>query len=202
MTDEERLVEGLKRAVDRNRKRGYATFWHTDNKSQGLMEVDAVRDWAKEMNQRGHSIPTSTVKRNRDDPPDVFAEMDGEKIGVEVIELVDEGAIRKYPEIPWLEEPGPHFLEQLASLPRPPLFVVWGLDDFQKRLNEIVLDKEEKARKKDTRDDKDRSLSKQFLLIVTDEPCLDEATLSGYLATIRRNVSTSLRHLHSEFKLP
>ena len=54
-----------------------------------------------------------------------------------------------------------------------------GLDDFQKRLNEIVLDKEEKARKKDTRDDKDRSLSKQFLLIVTDEPCLDEATLSG-----------------------
>ena len=31
---------------------------------------------------------------------------------------------------------------------------------------------------------KDRSLSKQFLLIVTDEPWLDETTLSKYLKTI------------------
>ena len=40
-------------------------------------------------------------------------------------------------------------------------------------------------RKKHKRDDKDNSLSKQFLLIVTCEPSLDEATLSEYLKTIR-----------------
>ena len=45
--------------------------------------------------------------------------------------------------------------------------------------------KEEKARKKHKRDGKDNSLSKQFLLIVTDEPWLDEKTLSEYLKTIK-----------------
>ena len=200
MTDEEReqlrIVEALEKIVHRNRKRGYATYWYTDNKSQGSMEVDATRDWAKEMNKRGHSIPICRIKGNRDDPPDVFAEMDGEKIGVEVIELVDEAAIRKYPEIPWFEEPGPHFLDQIASLPRPPILVVWGLDNFQKRLNEIVLDKEGKAREKDKRDGKDRSLSKQFLLIVTDEPWLDEATLSGYLKTIKPQQSRNFEGIY------
>ena len=63
----------------------------------------------------------------------------------------------------------------------------WPLEKFERRLREIVQCKEEKVRKKHKRDGKNHSLSKQFLLIVTDEDYLlgDEATLPEYLKTIK-----------------
>ena len=100
MTDEERIVEGLKRIESMNRKRGHATCWHAENKFQGPMEVFATRCWAEEMNRRRHSIATCKIKDNRDDPPDVFAEMDGKTIGIEVTELIDKKAIDKHPKTP------------------------------------------------------------------------------------------------------
>ena len=79
-------------------------------------------------------------------------------------------------------EPGPHALDKLPQ-PMPP---EWSLDKFeQQRLQNRLLCKGRKVRKKHKRDGKDNSLSKQFLLIVTGEPSLDEATLSEYLKTIR-----------------
>ena len=114
MTDEERMVAGLKQIENMDRRRGHATFWNADNKSQCWMEVGATSDWAEKMDSQGHSIPICKIKKNLDDPPDVFAEMDGEKIGIEVTELVDEQAIGKHPEIPplvELVEPGPHALD-------------------------------------------------------------------------------------------
>ena len=56
-------------------------------------------------------------------------------------------------------------------------FIVWTLDAFRKSLNERVREKNDRV--------KDGSLSKQFLLIVTDVPWLDEETLSEYLRTIK-----------------
>ena len=184
------LFGAMKRIENKNRKRGHATFWNTDNKSQGFMEVDAARNWAQEMNKRGHSIPICKIEENRDgenrknDPPDVLAEMDGEKIGVEATELVDEKAIKEHPKIPplmELVEPGPHALDKFPQ----PIPLQWPLDKFRKHLQNLVLDKEKKARKKEKRAGKDSSLSKQFLLIVTDEDWLDEATLSEYLQTTK-----------------
>ena len=56
-------------------------------------ELDKVRDWATEMKKRGHSIsgigPNLDERENRDDPPDVLAEMDGKRIGIEVTDLVE-----------------------------------------------------------------------------------------------------------------
>ena len=89
MTDEERIGEGSKRIESMNRKRGHALFWHGKREFQGPMEVFTARCWAEEMNRRSHSIATCTIKEDLDDPPDVFAEMDGKKIGVEVTELID-----------------------------------------------------------------------------------------------------------------
>ncbi len=189
MTDEEReldddellgAVEGMEQIERSKRRRGYATFWHADNKSQGYMEVDAARDWAEEMNKQGCQIDIDTIQKNSEPYPDCLAEMDGEKIGVEVTELVCREAIEESPEIPRLEA-GPHFLDQLAeqltSRQKQPFFVVWNPDAFQEYLKEIVQKKDKRV--------KDRSLSKQFLLIVTDEPWLDETTLSKYLKTIK-----------------
>ena len=53
MTDEERIVEGLKRIENKNRKRGHATCWHAENEFQGPMEVFATRAWAEEINRQG-----------------------------------------------------------------------------------------------------------------------------------------------------
>ena len=59
---------------------------HRDD--QDLYEVSNTQDWAKEMNKRGHSIPIPEIKANPNDPPDVFAEMDGNRIAIEVTRLV------------------------------------------------------------------------------------------------------------------
>ena len=186
MTDEERIIAGLKRIENMNRKRGHATFWHGEREFQEPMEVIATRCWAEEMNRRRHSILICEIEGNRDDPPDVFAEMDGENIGVEVSELVDEQAIDEHPRIPplvELVEPGPHALDKLPQ-PMPPK---WPLEKFERRLREIVQSKEEKVRKKRKGDGKNHSLSKQFLLIVTDEDYLldDAVTLPEHLKTIK-----------------
>ena len=180
MTDEERIIAGLKRIENMNRKRGHAPYWHAednaDYKFQGPMEVYAARCWAEEMNRRCCQIDIDTIRKNPETYPDCLAEMDGEKIGIEMTELVDEETIDEHPKIPPLVapvEPGPHALDKLPQ-PMPP---EWSLDKFERCLNKRVQRKDERV--------KDGSLSKQFLLIVTDEPWLDEATLSEYLKTIR-----------------
>ena len=176
MTDEDRIAEGLKRIESMNRKRGHATCWHGEREFQGPMEVYATRCWAEEMNKRGCQIDIDTIRKNPETYPDCLAEMDGEKIGIEVTELVDEEAIDEHPKIPPLVapvEPGPHALDKLPQ-PMPP---EWPSNKFERCLNKRVQSKDERV--------KDGSLSKQFLLIVTDEPWLDEATLSEYLETIR-----------------
>ena len=154
MTHEEReLLEYTKRTVYRNQKRGHANYWYTDNEHQWCMEVGATRDWAKEMNKRGWQINIATIQQNPETYPDCLAEMDGQKIGVEVTEMVDRNAMEE-------------------QNPMPP----WPLDKFHEHLNERVQEKDKRVR--------DSSLSKQFLLIVTDETYLNKATLSEYLRTI------------------
>ena len=64
------------------------------------MEVDAVREWAEVMNDRGWQIDIHTVRKNPCEPPDCLAEMDGNTIGVEVTELVYRGAIEDQPAPP------------------------------------------------------------------------------------------------------
>ena len=173
MTDKERqLFEALKRTEDTYRKRGHATYWHADNKNQGPMEVGATKDWADEMNRRGWQIDICTIRKNSEPYPDCTAVMDGEKIGVEVVELVDENAIKEHPENPRYEGPE-QFLREF-SIPLPP---EWPIQKFEKYLREKVCHKDLRV--------KDGSLSKQFLLIVTDEPRLDEVTLDEHLKTIK-----------------
>ena len=153
MTEEEReLLEYTKRTRYRNLRRGHANYWNAGNESQSWMEIGATRDWAKEMNKRGWQINIATIRKNPEPYPDCLAEMGGQKIGVEVTEMVDRKAIEE-------------------QNPMPP----WPSAKFREYLNERVQEKDERVR--------DSSLSKQFLLIVTDETYLNEATLSDYLKT-------------------
>ena len=155
MTDDERIIAGLKRIVKSKESRGYAPFWHAGNKDQAHMEVDAVREWAEVMNDRGWQIDIHTVRKNPCEPPDCLAEMDGNTIGVEVTELVYRGAIEDK-----TMKPGA---------------VLWNREAFRMRLDERVRAKDKPA----------EHVSKQVLLILTDEPWLDETILSEYLKTIK-----------------
>ena len=94
--------------------------------------------------------------------------MDGEKIGIEVTELVDTNGIKEHPDNPRYGGPEQFLREFAISLPR-----LWSSDKLEKELVAIVRRKDEKG--------KSNSLSKQFLLIVTDEPGLDEAIFSECL---------------------
>ena len=75
VTEGRELLEYTKRIVDRNRKRGHANFWNAGNEDQGLMEVNATKDWAKEMNKRGWQINMGTIQKNAEIYPDCLAEM-------------------------------------------------------------------------------------------------------------------------------
>ncbi|MDE2715582.1 MAG: hypothetical protein OXI33_01015 [Chloroflexota bacterium] len=163
-------VEAMERLEASHRKRGHATYWHADNNSQDPMEVGATLDWTEEMNERGWKI--DTIRKNSETYPDCIAEMDGEKIGVEVTELVDENAIKRHPGNPRYEGP----VQFMRKFPQPPP-PEWPFEKFERHLQERVRHKDVRV--------KDGSLSKQFLLVVTDEPWLDEATLAEHLKTIK-----------------
>ena len=168
----EDLLKAMERLEDSCRKRGHATYWHADNNSQDSMEVEATLDWAGEMNERGWKIDIQTIRKNSETYPDCIAMMYGEKIGVEVTELVDGNAIKKHPVNPRYEGPE-QFLREFSQ-PMPPK---WPFEKFERYLRKRVCCKDNRV--------KNGSLSKQFLLVVTDEPWLDEATLAEHLKTIK-----------------
>ena len=136
------------------------------------MEVGAVMDWAEQMNKRGCQIDIGTIQKNSETYPDCIAMMGGEKIGVEVTELVDDNAIRCHPGNPKYE--GPEQFGRDFRFPMPP---EWPFEKFERCLRERMYCKDKRV--------KGGSLARQFLLIVTDEPWLDEATLTEYLRTAK-----------------
>ena len=169
--EQEELIEALQQTIDRDRKRGHATYWNADNATQDCTEVDSVLKWATEMNRRGWEIEIPSIRKNPDVYPDCLATMSREAIGVEVTELVDSEAIRVNAELRKAGVPMLNGLE-FPNIPAP----IWHLGDFQKKLEEIIQRKDYRVR--------DFSLAKQFLLIVTDEPWLDEATVAEYIAAL------------------
>ena len=179
----ERLLETMERIENSWRKRGHAPYWHAPNEFQDQMEVGATREWASEMNKRGWKIDIDSVRKNVPDPPDCAAEMRGKTIGIEVTELVDRKAIALHPETPRFQGPE-HFVKEFPQ-PLPPS---WPREKFYERVAAIIERKDRRAaevRALRPQPSCDNLVSSEFLLIVTDEPWLDEATLAGHLRTIK-----------------
>ena len=203
MTDEKALnkegAEALEEFIKSQEGRGYPSFWHADKESQHSMEVSATQEWANELNKQDHSI--HGIKTNPDDPPDCLAEMDGERIGVEVTELtVDEKERKKYvkakdeSKINIFLAPGQvdddktkeHLEEASRNRPkaRVPNTVDWPFDKFRNKLVDIVQEKDKKMREQKEKGEL-ISLDKYFLLIVTDEQNLWKGRLEEYLHRIK-----------------
>ena len=166
----EEVEEILASILVQQSKKGYLSYWGalgSSEEDKDAAERDAARCWAKEMNERGWRIRTDTIRPNSGqaakkgarpvklDPPDCLAEIDGGKtIGVEVSMLVHPRAkdYWKLPhsdrEIPRIEEPGPHVLDQWRGKPMPPNTYEWTLEELQGALGDIVKNKSEKIENK------------------------------------------------------
>ena len=168
-------------------------FDHRDD--QQLFEIYTTQDWARELTKLGHSIPIPTIKPNLDkqgepdDPPDVLAVMNGEKIGVEVTRLFEYQTFDKAGTVYFGTERVPDedekkkilekLRQQYSKKPNWRISVEWTRETFENYLTETVQKKDGKM--KDGKTGKDGSLRKQFLLCVTDEIHLGEDILSDYL---------------------
>ena len=153
-----------KRYFDEISKKGLD---HGDYKD--LFEFFNTRDWAGELNKSGHSIPDSKIESNDDDPPDVWAEMDGKRICVEVTRLMD--------------EPTQKLKKQYEQIPEKQIVALWPRERFQECLMKAVQDKDSKMKGKYGTTGRVPSLHKQFLLLVTKELYLEEDDLAGYLTS-------------------
>ena len=90
-------IEELKHIVESEKQRGYPSYWHADNESQGAMEVYATKAWVSELNKQDSAPPICKIKKNCKEFPDCVAERDGLRLGIEVTEFtVDEKDRRKY----------------------------------------------------------------------------------------------------------
>jgi len=193
------LEEALARILDQQRKKGHLPFWGAlggREKDKEDAELDATRCWAEEMNECGWRIRIDTIRPNRGqasktsgkpvklDPPDCLAEIDGVKtIGVEVSMLVHPRAQWYWKlrpsdrEIPWIEEPGPHVLDQWRGKPIPPDTYAWTLEELQKALADIVKNKNRKIENKREKDPSVLSRLSQLFLVIP----MAEAGLIGTL---------------------
>jgi len=190
------VEDALARILDQQRKKGHLPFWGAlggREEDKEAAELDATRCWAEEMNERGWRIRINAIRPNRGQasktsgkpmklaPPDCLAEMDGDKtIGIEVSMLVHPQAKHYWNlrpsvrEIPWIEEPGPHVLDQWEGKPLPPNTYEWTLEELQKAVGDIVKNKSGKIENKRARDPSVLSrLSQLFLVIPMDEEWLD-----------------------------
>lgn len=158
--DELKSAIGLMREA-RESARGYADFFEF-NPSRDQEELGVVMALAKALDSAGELYFHQVLLRGRgDDPPDCEAvNMAGEKVAIEVTELVDGEAIRA-----------------VKSHPSAYVWADWSKDKFEKSLNHLVS-------RKDSRFPflKGAPYNGGYtVLIFSDEPLLNKKTVSGYL---------------------
>ncbi|MCU7828881.1 MAG: hypothetical protein KZQ85_07405 [Candidatus Thiodiazotropha sp. (ex Myrtea sp. 'scaly one' KF741663)] len=161
--EEEKEIVELMRAA-RERARGYADYfgWATD---RDLEEVGVVQSLAESMDSAGELFFSSIKGRGRpNDPPDCEAlSSEGERIAIEVIELVDGAAIRAFKNgqvYEWAE---------------------WNKETFQSGLATAIQRKDGRYPKL-----KEPPYPGGYVVVVhTDEPTLNHTQVAEYLEGYR-----------------
>ena len=143
-----KIVEALKK------QKGYASFFDWPNKA--TKEKGIVRDLLKAMEAKGEYHGVVKLKSNKPDPPDCVGVVEnGELVGFEVTELVDQETVRK-------NRQGKRTRKK------------WTPNELLAKLREIV-------REKDSKKYHGGSYSKIILVIHTDEPFVRSADCDSIL---------------------
>jgi len=158
-TDEEKEILHLMREV-RKKARGYADFfgWGSD---RDIEEWGVVTSLSESLESEGKNLFSSLKRRGRpNDPPDCEAiDNEGNRIAIEVTELVDGKAIQAYKSgavYEWADWDKGKFISSLETL-------LSRKDSRFPELKEPPYD------------------GGYYLVIFTDEPMLDRSTVETYL---------------------
>jgi hypothetical protein len=73
-------------------RRGHSSIFATTNKTKKLVELSIAREFSKSLKYE-FSIILENVTNCETDPPDCLAEVDGRKMQIELVELIDQSAI-------------------------------------------------------------------------------------------------------------
>jgi hypothetical protein len=138
----------------RKKRKGYATFFDWPNKA--TKEKGVVRALLDAMDAKGESHGIAHLKTSPVDPPDCIGVLtNGELVGFEVTELVDQKTVEMNPRGrgAWKEWPSSELIEKLKQI----------------------------ARKKDSKHFQGGPYSKIVLVIHTDEPMVRSADCDSIL---------------------
>jgi hypothetical protein len=158
-TEEEKEILHLMREA-RKKARGYADFfgWGSD---RDIEEWGVVTSLAESLENDGKNIFFSLKRRGRpNDPPDCEArDTNGNRIAIEVTELVDGKAIQAYKSGAVYE------------------WADWDKEKFTTSLQSLILRKDSRF----TELKEPPYEGGYFVVIFTDEPMLDRSTVESYL---------------------
>lgn len=134
-------------------RRGHSSIFATTNKTKKLVELSVAFEFSKSL-QHEFSILLENITNNETDPPDCLAEVNGRKVQIELVELIDRNAI----EIAKQTGKTAHNDAKQFSKTQ------WNSDRFIEEVNKVMDRKEEKY----------KATGKKFeiLLMYTAEPWL------------------------------
>jgi len=163
-------VSYLRERAASGKMRKYASYFDWDDK--GIKERGAVNDLFSSMREyRG--CPYSNVATAKHDPPDCIAtDEEGNTVGIEVSELVDEEAVRRN--------------QQGKDVYR-----LWDTDSVIDHIQQILLNKDGKSYQ-------GGPYVKLILVIHTDEP---EITPERYISVIQQHTFEGMRQIDEAYLL-
>ena len=166
MNDIDRIREYIKI------RRKYASFFEWHKREKSIKEKGAVESLLESLSRDG-AARYQKLRASENDPPDVLAEtLDGDSVGFEVRELVDQSAIE-------LSEKGKEVYRD------------WTNSDVIQEIQKIIDEK-------DTKDYIGGPYKKLILVIPTDEPVLTHRHLKPVLDT---HEFKQTRQLHEAYLL-
>ncbi len=142
---------------------GYAGVFNRGNDDKAIVEVSTCAEWIRSaLSVTGRRF--GPVQHNPRDPPDCWITVDGERWGVELVELVETQHKKraKKGESPFS---GDLFLD-----------AQWDFDRFENRIRTIVQEKDQKYAK--------ASQTIDLLIIHTAEPWLESRQAGDWLAAM------------------
>ena len=161
-----------------NSRKGHASQFATSN-SPGITEVveeDIAQEFAKSLVYT-ENVSLKDVISNPEDPPDCFGMLNGRRIGIDLVELVDGDALAK-------AKKGASPYESCGQFHE----TQWSRDRFLTKLNGVIDRKHIKYKAKDQMFD--------CLLIYTDEPWLNAHDVQAWLAETTAIARTSFKSVY------
>ncbi len=169
MTDAE--GEHLRRWATLMNRRGHASAYARETEDEKkIVELDVAVTWVEAVRQ-SHGLVFSGPAINPEEPPDIWADHDGQRVGIELAELVNSSILRKTKHANAGKELGDRFVTSCRG--RWFYEAQWDETRFGKALNQLI---EKKARNYEG-----KGITVDFLVVYTAENWLLKEDVARWL---------------------